>query len=393
MRNHLQPRLRDGFALPMALFAMIVIGVIVTGGFYMSSQEHRVSISTDMGAQALNVAEYGLDEAVGTWSSGALGGAPGAVQTFDPVTVMNGPAALGEYGITVMPLGGRIYMLESEGRVTRGPQEAVRRVGGFVRTTNGQLPYNAAVSVYGQLSAGGNAEITGFDADDCLGSNVPAVVAVDTSLVSDGQGNKDRITGEPDVEADPNMTTSELSDFGDIDLSDLIAMATKVYEAGESQNNMQPVAMTGSDGNQVCNTAVRHNWGEPNRPDPMPDPAPVCMNHFPIIYAKGDLTLQTGRGQGILVVNGDLRMTGNMQFYGIVIVLGSFFTAGTGNHVGGSLIIHGDGNLDSESVSTGNSLVEFSSCRIQDAFNDLPIRPFASRSWIVDPPPLSNAGV
>lgn len=393
MTHLLQPRLRDGFALPMALFAMIIIGVIVTGGFYMSSQEHRVSISTDLGAQALNIAEYGLDEAIGTWPSAALGGATGAVQTFDPIPVVNGAAQLGEYQMRVMPMGGRLYMLESEGRVTRGSQNAVRRASGFVRTTTGQLPYTAAVSVYGQLSAGGNAEITGFDADDCHGGNVPGVVAVDTLLVSDGQGNKDRINGEPDVVAEPDMTTAELSDFGDIDLSDLIAMATKVYEPGESQNNMAPVAMTGSDGNQVCNVAVRSNWGEPNRPEPMPDPEPVCMNHFPIIYAKGDLTLQTGRGQGILVVNGDLRMTGNMQFYGIVIVLGSFFTAGTGNHVGGSLLIHGDGDLDSESVSTGNSLVQFSSCRIQDAFSDLPIRPFASRSWTVDSPPLANAGL
>jgi len=393
MRNLLRPRLREGFALPMALFAMIIIGVIVTGGFYVSSQEHRVSISTDLGAQALNMAEYGLDQTVGTWGSSALGGVPGAIQTFDPVPVMNGSAELGEYQMRVMPLGGRTYMLESEGRVVRGTQTAVRRVGGLVRTTTGQLPYTAAVSVYGQLSAGGNAEITGFDADVCYGGNVPAVVAVDTLLVSDGQGGKDRITGEPDVVAEPGMTTAELSDFGDVDLSDLIAMASKVYEAGESQNGMQPQGMTGPDGSQVCNTSVRSNWGEPDKPDPMTDPPPICINHYPIIYAKGNLTLQTGRGQGILIVNGDLRMTGNMRFYGVVIVLGSFFTAGTGNHVGGSLIIHGDGDLDSQSVSTGNSLVQFASCRIEDAFSELPIRPFASRSWVVDPPPLANAGL
>lgn len=391
MKHLLQPRLRDGFALPMALFAMIIIGVIVTGGFYMSSQEHRVSISTDLGAQALNIAEYGLDEAIGTWPSAALGGAAGAVQTFGPTPVVNGSAQLGEYQMRVMPMGGRLYMLESEGRVTRGSQNAVRRASGFVRTTTGQLPYTAAVSVYGQLSAGGNAEITGFDADDCHGGNVPAVVAVDTDLISDGEGKKDRITGEPDVAAEPDMTTEELSDFGDVDLSDLIAMATKIYEHGEAPNNMAPVTMTDSNDNLVCNTGLRGNWGEPNRP---PDPAtPECASHYPVIYGKGDLELQTGRGQGILIVEGDLRLTGNMKFYGVVIVLGSFFTAGTGNHVNGSLIVHGNGDLDSESISEGNSLVQFASCRIQDAFGDLPIRPFASRSWTVDSPPLANAGL
>jgi hypothetical protein len=389
MRHHLKPGSRDGFALPMALFAMIIIGAIVTGGFYVSSQEHTVSISTDMAAQALEMAEYGLDQTLGTWSSGDFGGAPGQVQTMNPDTVRHGGRPIGTYQIRILPLGGRVFMVESEGRVTRGSQGAVRRVGSFVRTTNAQLPYLSAVSVFGQFAASGNAQVSGFDNETCGTGNVAGVTAVADSLVS--EGNRDRIEGEPEVESADDLDPNKLSDFGDIDLSDLIAMATKIYPAGTTLNGLAPATTVDANGNTVCNP-IQSNWGDPDRPSPLPDPPPPCMSYFPVIHARGNLSIQTGVGQGVLIVDGDLRLTGNMLFYGIVIVRGSFFTSGTGNHIGGALLVHGNSQLDTQSTTTGNSVVQYSSCRVQDAFNDLPIRTLASRSWVVDTPPLSGAG-
>jgi hypothetical protein len=389
MTQHLHPRSRDGFALPMALFAMVVIGAIVTGGFYVSSQEHTVSVSTDMAAQALDMAEYGLEQTLGTWSTGDFGGTVGQIQTLTPDTVRHNGRAIGSYQIRILPLGGRVYMVESEGRVTRGNQSAVRRVGSFVRTTQAQLPYLSAVAVFGQFSASGNAQVSGFDNETCGSGNVAGVTAVADSLVS--EGNRDRIEGEPDVESASDLDADKLSDFGDIDLSDLIAMATKTYPAGASLTGMAPVTTLDANDLLVCNP-ILSNWGDPARPDPLPDPPPPCMSYFPVIHAQGDLTIQTGVGQGVLIVEGDLRLTGNMLFYGIVIVRGSLFTAGTGNHIGGAVLVHGRSELDTQSITTGNSVVQYSSCRVQDAFNDLPVRTLASRSWIVDTPPLSAAG-
>jgi hypothetical protein len=390
MRHHMHPRSRDGFALPMALFAMVIIGALVTGGFYVSSQEHTVSVSTDFAAQALDIAEYGLEETLTMWKSGDLGGTVGQVQTYEVRPVMHGARQLGTYQIRVIPLGGAVYMVESEGRITRGTQTAVRRVGSFVRTTGAGLPYPSAVSVFGKFSAEGNARVSGMDADSCAGFDVPGVTAVSDTLVS--EGNRDRITGDPDdVVAESELDPTKLSDFGDIDLSDLIAMASKTYPSGVTLTGMAPVTTVDLNGLLVCNP-IQSNWGDPLRPDPLPDPPPPCMSYFPIIYGQGNMHISTGIGQGILIVEGDLIMDGNMQFYGIVIVKGSFYTAGTGNHVGGALIVHGNSELDTQSISTGNSLVQFSSCRVQDAFNDLPIRTLASRSWVTDPPPLSGAG-
>ncbi|MFW5950942.1 MAG: hypothetical protein ACOCVZ_02360, partial [Gemmatimonadota bacterium] len=93
--------------------------------------------------------------------------------------------------------------------------------------------------------------------------------------------------------------------------------------------------------------------------------------------------LKTGTGQGILIVEGDLNASGNFDFYGVVIVKGSLRTSGTGNHFEGSVIVKGDGELDSESITTGNSLVQYSRCRVNNAFNAaLAPELINSRSWL-----------
>ena len=40
----------------------------------------------------------------------------------------------------------------------------------------------------------------------------------------------------------------------------------------------------------------------------------VQINYFPVIYSSGDLHLSHGRGQGILLANGDVRLNGNFQW-------------------------------------------------------------------------------
>lgn len=389
-RPDLHPRSRDGFALPLTLIAMIVIGAVVTGGFYMSSQENIISISTDMGAGALEMAEYGLEEVVGTWPATDYPRTTGAMRTFAPRPVMNGGTQLGTYQIRILPLGGHLFMVESEGRVTRGPQQAVRRVAGFVRTTEAQLPYLSAISVFGKFKASGNAKVAGADADNCGPGDVAGVTAVSDTLVD--QGNRERITGNPAVDSSSTLDPDKLSDFGDLDLDALLTMTTHTYPANTTIDNMWPATKLDLNDILVCDTSVDKNWGDPLRPDPMPDPPPPCMSYFPIIHAQGDLYLQTGTGQGVLIVDGNLSMTGNMTFYGVVIVRGSFFTAGTGNHINGALLVHGDGDLDTESISEGNSLVQYASCRVRDAFGGLPVLPLASRSWVVDTAPLAEVG-
>jgi hypothetical protein len=383
-------RPRDGFALPFALLAMVVIGAIVTGGFYVASQEGRVSMSSDLGAQGLNAAEYGLETAFGTWTNSTLWNAT------DPVlggVFSDGGRELGTYQLTVLPVANNLYMIESEGQVIRGTRTATRRVSGFVRTANVSLPYQSAMTVYGQLEASGNSTITGVDRCGADGT-VPGIYARDESAITglvqgSGPNARERIVGEPEpVMEDATMTESTLNDFGDIDVDGLIASATKIYTGDPAHpQGMAPATTTNSWGETVCDKTVEPNWGDPVEADQ------PCSHYYPIIYSTGNMKLTTGKGQGVLIVAGDLHIDGNIEFSGIVIVMGTFTMMGTGSKINGTVIVQGDGSVDTLSIQEGDATVQYDSCVINEALNsNLRIRPLASRSWVMDTPPLSSLG-
>ena len=64
----------------------------------------------------------------------------------------------------------------------------------------------------------------------------------------------------------------------------------------------------------------------------------LCQSYFPIIYRNGNLKVQDGRGQGVLLVEGDLEVRGNFEFTGLVIVRGELSTNGTGNKITGGVL-------------------------------------------------------
>ena len=94
---------------------------------------------------------------------------------------------------------------------------------------------------------------------------------------------------------------------------------------------------------------------------------PSCYNHFPIIYADGNLTLNgKGRGQGILLVNGDLTINGNFDFYGIVIVRDDIEKGvGTAKIYGAAF--SRDATVGDDSFWAGTQDVNFSRCAVENA--------------------------
>jgi hypothetical protein len=64
--------------------------------------------------------------------------------------------------------------------------------------------------------------------------------------------------------------------------------------------------------------ASLQSWGEPLRTGQ----SLGCERFFPVVHAAGDLEVTSGRGQGVLVVGGQLRIHGPFVYYGIVIVSG-----------------------------------------------------------------------
>ncbi|MFN2316079.1 MAG: hypothetical protein ABR602_05290, partial [Gemmatimonadales bacterium] len=57
------------------------------------------------------------------------------------------------------------------------------------------------------------------------------------------------------------------------------------------------------------------NWGSP-------DPAHPCHTTRPFIHVAGSVTMTGGEGHGILVVEGDARLTAGAHFAGLIVVRG-----------------------------------------------------------------------
>ena len=130
----------------------------------------------------------------------------------------------------------------------------------------------------------------------------------------------------------------------------------------------------------MCTTSNWQNWGEPIL---VTNP---CYTWYPIMHATGDLHISSsGSGQGILLVDGNLDITGGFTFYGVVVVRGELRSTGTGGHINGTVWAYGGGDLGSTSFAAGSSLVQYSSCAIDRAVIGTSKLargyPVANRSW------------
>jgi hypothetical protein len=104
-----------------------------------------------------------------------------------------------------------------------------------------------------------------------------------------------------------------------------------------------------------------------------------CTSYFPIIYSPGDLDVSSGRGQGILIVDGRLRFNGNFQFVGLILVRDEFEAQGNAS-VHGSVMSRNADN--SETRVRGNASLMYSRCGVDRALSGLgaPTR-VQGRAW------------
>ncbi len=208
-------------------------------------------------------------------------------------------------------------------------------------------------------------------------SNKPGLLIDDTLNITTG-GAKFDVAGNPPTQQDTTINTAKLLDFGEMTWEDLTALAEKVYPVGaKTLNGVAPDSVLGG-ASYRCNTGNELNWGSPQ------DPFGVCGNYFPIIYAKGDLKVTGGHGQGILLVENSLTVDGGFEFFGPVWVKGELTTQGTGGHFNGGVVA---ANVDlGTSTVLGDAVVNYSSCAVTRAVLNnsalTKVRPLAMRSWV-----------
>lgn len=383
---------RSGFALPAAILAIVVLGGIITGGFYAASQEGRIGTSSQMAGQAFYAAERGLHEVLGTYYRAQLEELDiDESMTVGPVELQEGGIRTG-YTVSIRRMGPRLYYIESLGEVLSGGKlaGARRRVGMLVRTRMLEGEFDQALRVFGELRIGGASTVSGNDTipaaweEQCeLGDTKPGIVLKDEDFLH-RQGAAHEILGAPPILEEPGMTHDEFVVFGDMTFDDLAQLAMqygKVYPPGVDESSAQPGPV-----DEPCDVDRRSNWGAPL------NPSHPCHLYFPIILAQGaDRTFMLAGnsiGQGILLVEGDFHMTGTSRFYGIIIVKGSFEIGSGTARVNGTVLAGNDGSLEPAdgSAVTGTPTVQYSGCAIERAqkYNDALARaiPVRDRSWV-----------
>ncbi|HEV8447635.1 MAG TPA: hypothetical protein VGQ44_12475 [Gemmatimonadaceae bacterium] len=375
---------RKGLALPMAIGAIVLIGMILAGVFFTATQENRVGRNTITQERAFRAAEYGLNNAYANWNNSTMSKlATGAVATIGDKQPSRGFADT----VRVTHLNTNTYLLVSTGYAGSGSTQALHRTSNVMRLNFPQINVLAALTLRGALKLGGSSFIDGRDTPptgwtDCgpTTSEQPGIAATrgDSGTISlSGCKNFTCVEGNPDVQVNPAAgNDSTYFDYGNgITWATLTAAATISMPASAVGSTPNP-SLTGGGG---CNTLDRMNWGDPIRNTP----AGPCETYFPIVYISdttGNTHITGGVGQGVLLVDGDLQVEGGFQWYGPVIVKGHLTTQGTGGHFNGA-VMAADVDLELNNL-LGNALVTYSSCAIADAMigAGIPTK-LKQRSW------------
>jgi len=365
-----------GIALAIALLALVVIGALVSATFYVGKSEMTAGRNTVFSNQAVEMAETGLTDVFNEWNPAWNTMPVGTSVSLGTTTPWGGV----RYSESVMHVGNNVFMIQALGERV-GPTGTVlasRLLGQWARLYVLDLDIQAAITANAQVTVKGTAsKVDGHDyipTDWGGGCTTNAgVYGIRTSADVTTTGNP-TIDGVPDKtkENDPTVVDSIFTN----PYEELVLETALTVPAGATWNGMAP-STTGTPA--TCHTSESHNWGEPLRGA---GSISECYSYYPIIHALGDFKIQTGRGQGILLVDGNLEIAGNIEFDGIILALGSVETSGTGNKITGA-VLSASADIGDEDVFAGNPTVVYSSCAISMVLNQTAYGvPLARRSWI-----------
>jgi hypothetical protein len=359
---------REGFAMAVAMVAIVVIGALIAGAFFTSTQEYRVSRNSLVDQRAYSAAEAGVTQPIQGWLKALnLQMANGATNAPDTLKINGGGYAVRR----VTRLDDYTFWVMSDGYAggTSGALASHHRVNAIYRLAYPSFNILGALTVRGKVEVQGSSKVDGTDeipsqwatSGICpaTGPAKPGVAAPDTTLVCngncpEGKSEQQRIFGDPPQQQDPAAAdTTTYYKYGDQNWNTLTQNAD-IKLAGGNYKAL-PTEVGGR-----CEYSNTMNWGDPGR-------TTACADYFPIIYINGNLQIQANsRGQGVLLVNGSMEMAGGFEFNGILIVRNDIKSTGNGNKISGSAFAGNTYTTDNSSI-TGNSEIQYSNCAVQRA--------------------------
>jgi hypothetical protein len=368
--------LRPGIALPIALAAIIAVGALIAGVFFAATQEYRVGRNTLATQRSLHGAEVGLNSVVASWTPERTKAAKIGVRDTMKDTIIDESYVKREwvrvsptmFWVTSTAVGGGLSL----------QQRSLKRLNTLVRIDIPDMKIQGALTARGNIIATGAANINGNDVTpagwpDCIGAGSASsglVVGSETNATSSGQcGNGNTFTC---VQGDPKIADSAIyadtltyKNFGGFNYDSLtkLASADKIYtDASVSISQRQPQyfdPLTKKD----CNRTHALNWGDITHGDGEDG----CIDYYPVIWLKGaanNWTIANFGGQGILLVDGNVKINGTFSWTGLVLVMGRVEVEGNNSPKVVGAIMAMDRNNLGHSVK-GNINVQFSRCALQ----------------------------
>lgn len=323
---------RRGVALVLAIVALAVIGVLVAAAHLAGVRALRGGERRFQQAEALAAAEYGVERVAANapltlWRAMI----PGAIDSAGPWSVGRATARvrITRLGDSLQP----IVLIEGMGTAGGAAGRSARRTTSLTLSlAAGRFTPPGALTTGGPVALGAGAIVEGADLAPAGwhcpvgGSAIAGIATADATSVSAAACGPGCIGGAPPV-AQTILAADSLSyfTFGDLTWADLVATARPV----------SPVAIPAavvSGGS--CLTSDPNNWGDPGRATP----TGACESFFPVLHSPGDLHLAGGAGQGVLLVGGDLTVSGGARFVGMVITRGAVRATGSGGRIEGALM-------------------------------------------------------
>jgi hypothetical protein len=385
--------LRDerGIALPMALLALLILSTLVIAFALLATSEPLISTNQKMVAQARAVAESGLERAIWALNNpGDANGLPALLPTPAPapydgstgIPILNsGGTQIGVAFVTVTPGAAANernvvavgWVPTNTGSASKAHQKIQATVSRFLFKGS---PPPAALTVAGEISAGGNVNIDSRTDLSCGAKDGTWSQGATTSggsatmygadgnntanqtLSGLGGGVTDQRQGVPSSAFDPYILKNA-------DMNTLKAYAQKngTYFKGSAVQGM-----TFNAGNKLPNGIVFIDTVSGNNIDYNADGTPcagcTATSDFASVDIHGGFAADpSGVFSGMIVVAGSLTIAGNVTMHGMIYTVNDLTYTGTGNgEIDGAVFSQNARDVSSTTIDTntgGNAQVNY----------------------------------
>ncbi len=360
-------RARRGSTIILALGALVLLGMSVATLAMMVTATARDATSGRAMDDAQLAAENALATLQAEWNAKTVSRASGG---FIAVT------AVGDIELAVraslLPAGVVRLAAEASSMGAVVPAARARRVAQlYLRHRPPPLDPLAAMLALGPVVVGAGSMISGADLTalpGCVadGTMRAALVVDDLSTVTVGSGAA--IVGLPTLAADAAASSSSI-----VAALEALAPPTLSLPAPATGTRFGPAF--GADGCALDDAGfpATINAGDPGG-------ASSCAAYAPYIRVAGDLLAPAGRGQGILRVDGDLRVAGGFRWTGLIVVQGDVELVGPDVAIDGLLVAGVSGT--SSHVVAGAVFVARSSCAVRRALMAASyVTPLTGAAW------------